>query len=574
MTQSKQAIDPFYSFFQRISPENAEKALPFLYAVLDAWENGHAFVELNDDGQQLARQCVPLIAATPDFHSPLLLQGNRLFLHKIYALEQRCAARLTHLSQDTATPSALMAELLDSYFDCQHHDPNIAESNRQQQLAAALALINRFLLISGGPGTGKTTTVAKIVALLCHQAKDLPRIALTAPTGKAAAHLQQSLLRSLNNIHFRQPEIKQHLLQLTGKTIHRLLDIRPPLLEAKYNQNNKLPYDIVIVDESSMIDLSLMDKLLNAVGEKTRLILLGDKNQLPSVGAGAVLAQISLPCELSIEKNNALKTILPKHTIQENPQAKALSSCMAYLNISRRFDENSGIGQLSSAILNQQTENAIEYFTKYPDELLFKQHKSNDIFEQYFNYQQDYWQAIQEQNIQQAFDCFYNQMVLCVLRYDTEQFNQQYLKFLSQKGYKNQLFNGKALLITQNNPVLDIYNGDIGIVMNGKVHFPTHNNEIKSIDYARLGVVESAFAITVHKSQGSEYNHIIFIAPQLQKNNQEAQNIDKIFDRSLLYTAVTRAKKQFMYIGHQDELKQAIGRLSQRRSALRDFLSL
>ena len=293
MTNPKQKIDPFYLFFQRISPENAEKALPFLYAVLDAWDNGHSFIELNDDGQQQARQCEPLIAATPDFHSPLLLQGNRLFLHKIYALEQRCAARLTHLSQHTATPSALMAELLDSYFDCQHHDPNIAESNRQQQLAAALALINRFLLISGGPGTGKTTTVAKIVALLCHQAKDLPRIALTAPTGKAAAHLQQSLLRSLNNIHFRQPEIKQHLLQLTGQTIHRLLDIRPPLLEAKYNQDNKLPYDIVIVDESSMIDLSLMDKLINAIGEKTRLNLLGDKNQLPSVGAGAVLALVN-----------------------------------------------------------------------------------------------------------------------------------------------------------------------------------------------------------------------------------------------------------------------------------------
>ena len=542
MTKANNTINPFYLFFQRISPKNAELATPFLNAVLDAWENGHSFIELNEEQQQVARQSSPLIGLTSNDNSPLLLQGNRLFLHKIYAIEKRCAACLTSLSQGTETPPKSMADLLATYFDCYHSNLNIAESNRQQQQAAALALINRFLLISGGPGTGKTTTVAKIVALLCHQSQYLPRIALTAPTGKAAAHLQQSLLRSLSNLNFVKSEIKQHLFQLSGQTIHRLLDIRPPFLEAKYNKSNKLPYDIVIVDESSMIDLLLMDKLLDAIGEKTRLILLGDKNQLPSVGSGAVLAQISIPCELSIEKNNALKTILPQHNISENPQAKSLSSCMAYLSVSRRFSENSGIGYLSSSILQQKAEDAINCFSKYSDELIFNKNKSNDILEQYFNYQQDYWQAIKEKNIQQAFNHFYNQIVLCVLRYDAEFFNKKYLHFLYKKGYGNQLFNGKALLVTQNNPILDIYNGDIGILMNGKVHFPTHDGKIKAIDYARIGVVEDAFAITVHKSQGSEYNHVIFIAPQVPKNI------------------------------HQEELKNAINRSYQRNSALSDFL--
>lgn len=537
VAKANNTINPFYLFFQRISPKNAELATPFLNAVLDAWENGHSFIELNEQQQQVARQCSPLIAFAPDDTAPLILQDNYLFLHKIYHLEYSVARCLHDLC---TTPPAIYAynDLLQTYF--QEDTPLFLESNLQQKAAVEKALRCRFSLISGGPGTGKTTTVAKLLALLCHQQPTLTNIALTAPTGKAAAHLQQSLINGLEKLSFRQPEIKQHLSQLQGKTLHRLLNIRPPLNKSEYNQQNPLPYDIVIVDESSMIELNIAYQLFNAIGKNTRLILLGDKNQLPSVGAGAVLEQISQIDEKSV-----------------------LSDCVSHLTISRRFDEKSGIGVLASAIINNNPEKALNCFQQFSNEIIQK-NDSQQLCEEYYDLQKDYWQAISENNIKKAFDCFYHTMVLCVLRYDAQRFNRQFLDFLMHKGHGKGFFNGKAIMITENNVTLDIYNGDIGIVLNNKVYFPNHQN---GIEIPRINNFEDAFAITVHKSQGSEYNHIFLITPKKYIEDEE-QNSEKIFDRSLLYTAVTRSKKTFCYIGDDLSLQNAILRQNKRRSLL------
>ncbi|MBQ5429706.1 MAG: AAA family ATPase, partial [Neisseriaceae bacterium] len=348
MTETKPTINSFYPFFQRISPEHAERAMPFLQRVLDAWENGHSFIELNEEEQALALGLSPLIGVADEKQALLLLQDNRLFLHKIYDFEYTLACRLYDLC---ATPLiwAEEGDLLQEYFSENSDNPLIIKSNLQQKNAVKNALRSRFSLISGGPGTGKTTTVAKLLALLCHQAKTLPRIALSAPTGKAAAHLQQSLMKGLERISFRQPEIKTHLSQLHGQTLHRLLKIYPPFYQSEYNQQNNLPYDIVIIDESSMIELNIAYQLFNAIGENTRLILLGDKDQLPSVGAGAVLEQISQIDEKSV-----------------------LSDCVSHLTVSRRFDENSGIGVLASAIIEHNPEKALNCFQKFSNEIIQK----------------------------------------------------------------------------------------------------------------------------------------------------------------------------------------------------------
>lgn len=543
MTETKSAINSFYPFFQRISPENAEHAMPFLQRVLDAWENGHSFIELNEEEQALALGLSPLMGVADEKQALLLLQDKRLFLHKIYNFEYSIARRLHNLC---TTPLAIDKhdDLLQTYF--QEDNPLFLESNLQQKNAVEKALHARFSLISGGPGTGKTTTVAKLLALLCHQAKTLPRIALSAPTGKAAAHLQQSLLRGLDTLYFRQPEIKTHLSQLHGQTLHRLLKIYPPFYQSEYNQQNNLPYDIVIIDESSMIELNIAYQLFNAIGKNTRLILLGDKDQLPSVGAGAVLEQISQIDEKSV-----------------------LSDCISHLTVSRRFDENSGIGVLASAIINNNPEKALNCFQQFSNEIIQK-NDSQQLCEEYYDLQKDYWQAISENNIKKAFDCFYNTMVLCVLRYDAQRFNQQYLNYLSKKGHGEKLFNGKAIMITENNVSLDIYNGDIGIVFDKKVYFPNYQGDIKAIEPARINHFEDAFAITVHKSQGSEYNHIFLITPKKYIEDEE-QNSEKIFDRSLLYTAVTRSKKTFCYIGDDLSLQNAILRQNKRRSLLKQL---
>ena len=547
MTETKPAINSFYPFFQRISPENAKRAMPFLQRVLDAWENGHSFIELNEEEQALALGLSPLIGVADEKQALLLLQDNRLFLHKIYDFEYTLACRLYDLC---ATPLiwAEEGDLLQEYFSENSDNPLIIKSNLQQKNAVKNALRSRFSLISGGPGTGKTTTVAKLLALLCHQAKTLPRIALSAPTGKAAAHLQQSLMKGLERISFRQPEIKTHLSQLQGQTLHRLLKIYPPFYQSEYNQQNNLPYDIVIIDESSMIELNIAYQLFNAIGKNTRLILLGDKDQLPSVGAGAVLEQISQIDEKSV-----------------------LSDCISHLTVSRRFDENSGIGVLASAIIDHNTEKALNCFQQFSNEIIQK-NDSQQLCEEYYHLQKDYWQAIEEKNINKAFELFYNTMVLCVLRYDAQRFNRQFLDFLMHKGHGKGFFNGKAIMITENNVSLDIYNGDIGIVFDKKVYFPNYQGDIKAIEPARINHFEDAFAITVHKSQGSEYNHIFLIAPKKYIEDEE-QNSEKIFDRSLLYTAVTRSKKTFCYIGDDLSLQNAILRQNKRRSLLKQLLN-
>ncbi|MBO7380764.1 MAG: exodeoxyribonuclease V subunit alpha [Neisseriaceae bacterium] len=519
--------------------------MPFLQRVLDAWENGHSFIELNEEEQALALGLSPLIGVADEKQALLLLQDNRLFLHKIYDFEYTLSCRLYDLC---ATPLiwAEEGDLLQEYFSENSDNPLIIKSNLQQKNAVKNALRSRFSLISGGPGTGKTTTVAKLLALLCHQAKTLPRIALSAPTGKAAAHLQQSLMKGLERISFRQPEIKTHLSQLQGQTLHRLLKIYPPFYQSEYNQQNNLPYDIVIIDESSMIELNIAYQLFNAIGKNTRLILLGDKDQLPSVGAGAVLEQISQIDEKSV-----------------------LSDCISHLTVSRRFDENSGIGVLASAIINNNPEKALNCFQQFSNEIIQK-NDSQQLCEEYYDLQKDYWQAIEEKNINKAFELFYNTMVLCVLRYDAQRFNRQFLDFLIHKGHGKGFFNGKAIMITENNVSLDIYNGDIGIVFDKKVYFPNYQGDIKAIEPARINHFEDAFAITVHKSQGSEYNHIFLITPKKYIEDEE-QNSEKIFDRSLLYTAVTRSKKTFCYIGDDLSLQNAILRQNKRRSLLKQL---
>ncbi|MDO5686173.1 MAG: exodeoxyribonuclease V subunit alpha [Neisseria sp.] len=551
------ALAPFERFFARLAPDAAQHATPLLAKVLAAWEEGHAFVRLNDAQTRAARAAAPLIAENAA--APLVLSRQRLFLGKVWDMERDCARHLSRLAAAGAPPAGNFAPLFAEYF------PDAA--SHEQAQAAALALLHHFLLISGGPGTGKTTTVAKILALLCHAPTELPRIALTAPTGKAAAHLQQSLRRTLDT--FRLPEnIHAHLSALNGQTLHRLLGIAPPLLRARYDADNVLPYDIIIADEASMIDLSLMHKLLTAVGKGSRLILLGDENQLPSVGAGAVLSALARPTVLTAQAAAQLQTWLPAIDIAQSDAPPPLSSAVARLTVSRRFAADSGIGQLARAVADNQAD-AVACFDRFPQQLQLST-RNPKLFQDWYALQHDYWQAIRAGDLQAAFTHFYDGMMLCVLRRDTEAFNRGYLKFLRQHGHGEEYFDGRALLITRNHPALEIYNGDIGIVLRtaddarAAVYFPD-GNQFRRIDIGRLGAHEDAFALTVHKSQGSEYREVRLLAP--------ADAPPELFDRTLLYTAITRAKQRFVYIGSAESFTRAARTRHDRRSALGDFLS-
>lgn len=550
------ALAPFVRFFTRIAPDVAADVTPLLARVLAAWEEGHAFIWLNDAEIRLARAAQPLVAEHAA--APLVLSRKRLFLGKVWAMERDCARYLSRLAGAGTPPVADFAPLFAAYF------PD--EDSVEQAQAAAQALLHHFLLISGGPGTGKTTTVAKILALLCHGQEVLPRIALTAPTGKAAAHLQQSLQRTLDTFAVPEP-IRVHLGALKGQTLHRLLGITPPLMVARYDDAQPLPYDVIVADEASMIDLSLMHKLTRAVSADSRLILLGDEHQLPSVGAGAVLAALSRETVLSPQEAAQIAQWLPAAAVTQADQPPPLSSAVARLTVSRRFDDESGIGRLAQAVTANRSD-AAACFAQFPQQLSMVARQEN-LFEEWYTVQAAYWQAVDANDIQAAFVHFYDGMMLSVLRRDAEAFNRGYLKFLQGKGRGGDYFPGRALMMTRNNPSLDVYNGDIGIVLydqdSGKntVFFP-RGNSFRHIDIGRLSAHEDAFALTVHKSQGSEYREVRLLAP--------TGDVPELLDRSLLYTAITRAKERFVYIGSAASFTPAVANRHHRRSGLGDFL--
>lgn len=551
----------FAAFLQSAAPGAAETVFPFLQKVLQAWADGHSYIELSGEETAVLQKCAPLAGEN---HAPLILRGGKLFLGKVFAMEEDCRKRLQKMTAAAAfrqpenLPAEKIRETLDSFFP--------QDGAFEQKQAAALALLNRFVLISGGPGTGKTTTAAKLLTLLCLGRDPLPQIALTAPTGKAAAHLQQSLLRALAT--FAIPEnIRSHLQNLNGQTLHRLLGIRPPLLEPRYREDAPLPYSIVIADEASMMDLAMMQRLLRALPPNAQLILLGDENQLPALGGGAVLSALARPTVLNPAENAQLTQWLPEHRLPQQDNPPPLSSSVARLTVSHRFGENSGIGQLARAILHTPEKTA-EIFAQYPQELVCRP-LHNGLFAEHFAKQKDYWRAVAEKDIQAAFRHFYDAVVLCVLRADTANFNRRYSAYLQQKGFTgvSGLFAGLPLMVTQNNPTLDIYNGDIGIVLPDsdsgyRIWFP-YADAPRALDIGRLGSYEPAFAMTVHKSQGSEYRHVTLLAPTYE--------VPELFERSLLYTAVTRAKEHFDYCGSAESFQAAACRHTPRRSALAMF---
>lgn len=546
---------------QQFAPKAADYVAPFLSRLFQAWNNGHSFIWLTpDERTHLINNAKPLIGF--DHHSPLVLYGNKLFLARFWHLEQRLAQEIhkfVHIENTSINEDIII--LLNQWFD--------DKGSKDQQAAAALTLLKHFTFISGGPGTGKTTTVAKLLALLCMmQNKPLPTIALSAPTGKAASRLSEALINAVAKIPNLPTTIREHLNHLQGQTIHRLLGLTPPQMHPKYHATNHLPLDVLIIDEASMIDNYLLLQLLSALPKNCRVILLGDENQLPPVEGGAILQHLSkYKPNLSPQTSQSLQTILAY--LPNN-----LSEHRAHLRISHRFNDNSGIGNLARTVIAGDADAAWQQFSKFPQELEQLQGNINEQATELYHRHHAYWQAISTGNIQQAFTHYTDICVLTALRNDAKLFNQAYKNLLQKQGHiktNSPWFDGQILMITRNDAPTLLFNGDIGIVLkkenNLSAWFATGKNQFKSIALSRLPEHDTAFAFTVHKSQGSEYNEVWLLSPQ-QHNNTITNN----FERTLLYTAITRAKQHFVYWGDENTFKQACLLKEQRRSALTDWL--
>lgn len=502
---------------QRSSLETQQKIdFKILIAQLSFEQSqGHSCLRLNSKQQHLILASglasnLNLNDSEPHPRQPLILQLGYLYTHRYWFYETRLAAQLKHLL-NCSQPQNNLENALTHYF------PPLKDNKEidWQREAAKMALDKALAIITGGPGTGKTTTVVKILALLQELAPEPLHIALAAPTGKAAMRLQESIGGNIQNLPC-QPDVKASIPEKVS-TLHRLLGAQPPSPYFKHHADNPLPYDVIVIDEASMVDLALMSKLVDAMKTEARLILLGDKDQLASVESGSVLADLT-------------------NTLKENT---------VELLKSHRF--GGIIKELANAINEQRGIDAWKLLKTDQDIISLL---DSDIINYIAEKQHHYLQLIQQHadfiEIYAAFNQF---QVLCSNRNGVNGINE--INHLVEKklGLSGHWYNGRPIMITENNTATGLYNGDIGLCLIDKaqggklrVYFLCPDGSIKKILPSRLPACETVFAMTIHKSQGSEFEEVLIALPD---------TMNPVLTKELIYTGITRAKKIVKIVAEQ-----------------------
>jgi exodeoxyribonuclease V alpha subunit len=515
------------------------------------WSRGHACLELqglsqdaatllgwsDEDTHRLPKDLAPAAATLPwtqGAGSPLVQQSDRLYLRRAFEAEQRIRAALMSRTQAQTLPEAPWADWLDELFAGLGRDETAIAQQQDQRQACLAGLRHGITLVSGGPGTGKTTTVARMLALLqrTHMAllghPSPLRVLLAAPTGKASARLAESMRQAVIKL----PENWRSGLPDQAATLHRLLIDQPDTWQV----------DVLVIDEVSMVDLELMARVLSVLPPNARVILLGDPDQLASVQAGAVLAQL---CE-----------------------APWLEGQRVQLSHSHRFQSDRGIGQWARLVqqgtLAERTQAWLALpsgwadtdglVTHLPEVTPFSpagrallKRAFSPWWDQVLQAIGDGQQAVNDERARQLLDAYTQVGVLCALRegpWGVEVLNQQIALALHLG--TSQWCAGRPVMVTRNNPGLGLNNGDIGLCLphqlsNNQVALRVafaHEKGVRWISPARLDEVEPVFAMTVHKSQGSEFGHVLLVLPP---------HPSPVLTRELIYTGLTRAKNRLTW---------------------------
>ena len=477
---------------------------------------------------------------------PLVFDRDHLYLQRLFVAEDGLARRLRVLAERTESIDGATAALERLFPD---------EQNAESRNAAQTAVERRLCVVSGGPGTGKTTLVARLIELFL--ALDLAkpsRIGLATPTGKAAARLQESIASQTSS-----PALAKFAIDNEAITIHRLL-----------RQKNRLALlDVLFVDECSMIDLEMMARLVSALPEHMRLVLLGDAAQLGSVRPGAVFRDLCASAD------------------RDSPLAPAVTA----LTTSFRFRPEGGIGRLAAAILAGDAEGATTALNDPEDgALTWQSMPGTAAFERYASRYADEWCApliAAWRDGEQGVAPFPKRRVLCAHRrgpFGAGRLNRLVEQRLRDSGLiaeDDEFYIGRPIIVTRNDPETGLSNGDTGVViaesaneMEGgennrstrQVWFPdlrTRTGEKRLVSPLRLPAHESLFALTVHRAQGSEYDEVAFVPGPAES---------RVSNRELFYTAVTRAREKVLVLAERDSLRASIERRAERRSALLERL--
>lgn len=527
-----------------------------------------------------------------DFDEPLVLDGERLYLRRYWRDETLVAQTIGRRAARVRPVDTAEAQ---RWLDILFSADTLAEPPDWQKLACAVALRGSFAIITGGPGTGKTYTVARLLALLFAVAPDAARqrVALAAPTGKAAARLKQSIDKALTELADKVGGALP-LRELTARmgaarTLHSLLGARPDTRSFAHHRGNPLDIDVLIVDEASMVHLEMMASLLDALPEHATLILLGDKDQLASVEAGAVLGDLCRDAQAGGYTRATADYVLaasgeriPDHYLGEG---SALAQQTVMLRRSRRF--GGPIGQLALAVNNGDTARAEEVL-RSGGELTWHEHASQH---QVVQLAADGYAAYlgligagpgegalaHEAWVRSVLNSFESFRILCAVRegeWGVSGLNGAIEQRLEGTGLirrRGEWYVGRPVMITRNDYGTGVFNGDIGLTLGDparpgslRVYF-LEGDKVRSVLATRLRQVETAYAMTVHKSQGSEFHHTVLVLPR-EKGAMIA--------RELIYTGITRASVQFTLVTPVSTiLGDAIARRTQRASGLREMIA-
>ncbi|WP_422667356.1 exodeoxyribonuclease V subunit alpha [Buchnera aphidicola] len=487
--------------------------------------------------------------------TPLILYKNKLYLYKMWKAEKNILKILYLRNNLNNINIEKFSKILKILFP-QNND-------NMQKIAVTLSLLRNILFIIGSPGTGKTTTIIKIIIALIKNTKNKIKIQLAAPTGKAASRLNDILQDKMLNILLDKKEQKN--IPSIAITLHKLFNIKQISYKNIFNKINLLKLDVLIIDESSMIDLLMMEHIFFALSKETKIIFIGDHHQLPPIETGSILKDLCYYAndgyspEIIFKLQKINKYIKLK---TNNTQSAFISNSICVLKENHRFHKNSGIHIFANAIHKNEHNVIKKIFTNKIPNIVYYNIKNNlqykNMISQIIKKYKKYWILInQKENMKSIINQFQKYQVLCLLKngmFGVTGLNEQLEYNMHQKkiiqyyniNHKN-WYIGKPIIITKNNKYLDLYNGNIGITNMSKknilqVSFLENKNSIKNIPVHILQDYETAWALTVHKAQGSEFNHTILVLPN---------TIVKIFNKDLLYTAATRSKEKLSIYGEK-----------------------
>lgn len=511
------------------------------------------------------------------------VQG-RLYSARYWQFEQQLVAGIVARCVPeplTAKQTADLKQAWPKLFD-------VEKSTHQdwQQVASALCINRPFAMLSGGPGTGKTYTVARLLMAMQIAWQGQLKVVLTAPTGKAAQRLTESVDTALAEFGD-DPLLAEFSkrLQQPAMTLHRLLGMPRWGIHSRFNQRNPIPADVIIVDESSMIDLALMTRLFRALADNTRVILVGDPRQLPSVEAGNVLGDIisAIGGNVSdgVDRQSALLFTelcphLPPLTVQQD---LPLAAVHFELQRAQRFS-----GQLATVAGAMNKGDIDSVWSQLAEAKISESHLIDDVaqagfsaVEQHFNQIANNWFGgiSRADSLAKAMTHLQTARWLTPFRqgdWGAQALNQRIERLLSGGDLRG-FYKGRPIMITENHHGQRLYNGDIGLIWPDqrgelKAWFVGQDNQYRAIPIMRLPSHETVYVMTIHKSQGSEFARILLLVPQAPSRQAAG-----IYSRELVYTGLTRAKTGAVLITTQAILQDVVARRQQRKTGLTTLLA-